>query len=948
MLYKGTGIFLMILTTLTGAAEEVFSGAEWLQDPRFAEIETIDFYHKENEKGPEPEGPKNIHTLFRKTIQLREKPVSALLAITGDDYYKLYINGVFAVQGPEPGYPFVHPYYWLDASEFLEAGENCLAAHCFYQGLLNRVWNSADNRAGFIAALEVTYADGEKERFTTDTTWKYHDLRAFSSEETTGYSTQFIEDIDMRLVPADWRRADFDDSAWKTPAAGFQDHHFVRQITPPLQVRRVTPARIEAVEDGRWFYDFGMEIAGHTRIRIQGPEGHVITVRHGEELKAPEKVRYKMRCNCTYEEKAVLTGEKDLIEFYDYRAFRYMEILDAPEEPEVWVDARHHPFDPEKAAFKSEYDRIESIWTLCRNGVWTGSQGGFLDCPTREKGTYLGDAVITARSHMWLTGDTSLTKKTIWDFMQSRRICPGIMAVAPGSFMQEIAEYSLQYPLLLREYYRHSGDREFLEEAVDTVFDGLYGYFAAYENDAGLLTGMDEKWVLVDWPKNLRDGYDYDYAEKRANTVLNAFYYGALRTGAELLRELGRDATLFEARADRVEKAFAEYIADPDTGLYLDAPGSSHSALHANAIPLAFGLTAGADPAKMIALIRKKRLNCGVYIASYVIEACFRNGAADLGWELITSDDLHSWNTMLEAGATTCMEAWGPDQKWNTSFCHPWSSSPIYLLAEHVLGLSPAEPGWKKIRVAPRAIPDLPAMKLTVPHPAGRITVQYTPGESYRVTVPEGVPVEADAPAGIPVTVNDTRSHARPILTLEDRQFLEKQGWQQRAGGKTGVWVDADNQRFTILEGMQPIWQGDCSTAEAGIGCIEDSLQTPPGWHRVAAKSGEDAPIGRVFRARRATDERWRPGTETGEDLVLTRVIWLEGLEDGVNRGKDAEGRVVDSKKRCIYIHGTNQEDRIGTPASHGCVRLLNDDVIEAFQRIPEGAPVLITKRFGE
>jgi lipoprotein-anchoring transpeptidase ErfK/SrfK len=77
---------------------------------------------------------------------------------------------------------------------------------------------------------------------------------------------------------------------------------------------------------------------------------------------------------------------------------------------------------------------------------------------------------------------------------------------------------------------------------------------------------------------------------------------------------------------------------------------------------------------------------------------------------------------------------------------------------------------------------------------------------------------------------------------------------------------------------------------------------------------------------------------------VLTRILWLDGLEPGRNKGRLADGTLVDSKQRYIYIHGTNGEDVIGKPSSHGCIRLLNDDVITAFNLIAVGTPVLITE----
>ena len=101
----------------------------------------------------------------------------------------------------------------------------------------------------------------------------------------------------------------------------------------------------------------------------------------------------------------MLADGENVIEFYDYRAFRYIEILDAPSEPEVWVDVRHHPFDTQAARFSSSDELLDRIWELCKAGVRYGSQGGFLDCPSREKGQYLGDALLTGHSHLLLTGD---------------------------------------------------------------------------------------------------------------------------------------------------------------------------------------------------------------------------------------------------------------------------------------------------------------------------------------------------------------------------------------------------------------------------------------------------------------------------------------------------------------------------------------------------------------
>ena len=122
------------------------------------------------------------------------------------------------------------------------------------------------------------------------------------------------------------------------------------------------------------------------------------------------------------------------------------------------------------------------------------------------------------------------------------------------------------------------------------------------------------------------------------------------------------------------------------------------------------------------------------------------------------------------------------------------------------------------------------------------------------------------------------------------------------------------------------------STARNGAGELEGSFCTPRGAHRIAQKIGEGAPLFAVFKARVATGEIWTPqleAEEPGRDWILSRILWLDGLEPGKNQGGD-----VDSHARYIYIHGTNEEDKIGTPVSHGCIRMRNADVAALYDLV--------------
>lgn len=143
----------------------------------------------------------------------------------------------------------------------------------------------------------------------------------------------------------------------------------------------------------------------------------------------------------------------------------------------------------------------------------------------------------------------------------------------------------------------------------------------------------------------------------------------------------------------------------------------------------------------------------------------------------------------------------------------------------------------------------------------------------------------------------------------------------------------------------QPSDEGDIllcqfavSTARNGAGELEASFCTPRGAHRIAQKIGADAPLFSVFKARVETGEIWTPeldAEEPGRDWILSRILWLEGLEAGKNQGGD-----VDSHDRYIYIHGTNEEDKIGSPVSHGCIRMRNTDVAALFECVQIGTRV--------
>jgi hypothetical protein len=154
------------------------------------------------------------------------------------------------------------------------------------------------------------------------------------------------------------------------------------------------------------------------------------------------------------------------------------------------------------------------------------------------------------------------------------------------------------------------------------------------------------------------------------------------------------------------------------------------------------------------------------------------------------------------------------------------------------------------------------------------------------------------------------------------------------------ITVDFRNQRLRLLDGDEILMDVPVSTAGNGPGERMGSECTPRGRHLVRAKIGDGAPMGSIFVGRRATGECFHPrlrAQHPDRDWILTRILWLSGLEPGRNRLGD-----VDTMRRLIYIHGCPDDVVLGTPGSHGCIRMRNADVVELFDRVPVGTAVLL------
>lgn len=147
------------------------------------------------------------------------------------------------------------------------------------------------------------------------------------------------------------------------------------------------------------------------------------------------------------------------------------------------------------------------------------------------------------------------------------------------------------------------------------------------------------------------------------------------------------------------------------------------------------------------------------------------------------------------------------------------------------------------------------------------------------------------------------------------------------------IQVKISTQKLQFLEKGELVKEYDISTSKYGIGNKVNSFKTPLGKHKILEKLGDGVPCGGIFKQKKYRGENCFELDSTDEDLITSRIFILEGLEAGKNDN---------SRKRAIWVHGTQQEELIGKPASHGCIRLGNEDMIELFDLVKVGTIVMI------
>ncbi len=543
----------------------------------------------------------------------------------------------------------------------------------------------------------------------------------------------------------------------------------------PLATSRIKPVRITTKTDRHYFVDFGKAAFGTVELTLTSPEaGRHIEIHLGEVCSQPDSIdrnpggsrRYR-QLELTLDEGAHTyrltippdrrnTGPQAIKmpeSIGEVMPFRYCEVVNSPstlDASTICQIAVHYPFDEEASRFHSSDPVLNDVWELCKYSIKATSFCGVYVDGDRERIPYEADAYINQLCHYCVDREYTMARYT-HEYLMTHPTWP--------------TEWILHSVLMAWVDYLYTGDTDSIEHFYDDLKAKTLLTLAREDGLISTQTGLVSDTVLasihfqgtlrdiVDWPHGnilgLQGGYGEtdDFEFKPINTVVNAFHYRALVLMSRIAQALGeeRDATRFASAAAKVRQSFNDKLLDKNKGVYIDGEGSTHSALHANMFPLAFGLVPPEYVESVAAFVQNRGMVCSVYGAQYLLEALYEAGLDDFALHLMTDRDTdRSWPHMIyDVGTTITLEAWDNKYKPNQDWNHAWGAAPANIIPRCLMGVEPVEPGFAKVRIRPQ-VGSLTRGSLDLPTVRGTIHVDFeaVKGQSFilNVTTPANMP----------------------------------------------------------------------------------------------------------------------------------------------------------------------------------------------------------------
>ena len=719
-------------------------------------------------------------SLLRTAVSVGRSPiVRARVYASAGQQYDLRVNGVRVAHGPSFSYPDESYYEATDVTRQVQAGrENVLAvvAHWETPGQ-----GRPASVPGFIARVVIDHADGSTQVVTTDNSWRAH-----SGPWVPGLARNdegdFVEHIDARLTQLGWDRAGFDDRTWPNaevlgvhPVAPFL-HLFAARTH--IVERPLTPVRLTRLADGATVVDFGAVNAATPIVKFHtGHAGRAVTIVGGYLLDPNGHVSTTRGVQQTdmhwdYTERA---GAQEFRPF-SYLGFRYLEVIGAAEPlraADVNAVARHASVPDEHAAqFHTSKPALDAVWNLARHSSLNASQEQFVDTPTREKGAFMDpfDSPVV----MAAFGDRAMTFEALRDFARSQaRYWPDgrVNVVYPnGDGKRDIPDSTEQYVEWVWQTYLTTGNREQLASLYPVV-KNISDYVArAIDPTTGLVTdlpggGDDYLYGIVDWPPQMRYGYD---VKTVARTTENILAFDVFHRVSQMARALDRpddEIGLPGVRANSLGRAIQARLRRPDgvfvDGLHADGTASTHASQLANAYAVVYQV-AGTDHGAIADHLVRLKNAMGVSTFPNLLLALHALGRDDAVVAALADVHRPGYAKILQQGATYIWEAWDARQTGDSE-SHAWGSPVLTALNDDILGVRGVLPGGAELAIATPKLTPMHARGVVVTQ-RGRVPIAWTRGPKGRFSLEVTIPANVVATVSVSAArVTDVRDGGRSL-----------------------------------------------------------------------------------------------------------------------------------------------------------------------------------------
>jgi alpha-L-rhamnosidase len=716
---------------------------------------------------------------FRQTVELDEKPKHFNVHVSADNRYRLYVNGVSVIAGPQRSDVMHWRYEEIDLAPFLREGNNVIAAVVWHWGEHKPVAQHSF-RMGFLirgATAEETLID------TGTTVWKSFANNAYAAlpvtrEQVGGYyASPPGESLDSSRYPWGWRDAGYDDSAWQAAevvrvardrgrfpfnAGGWQ---LVARSIPAMDEHRVRFAAVRRTEgvskDEKFLQNNGALIVpanttatvlldqshltnAYFRMEASHGAGSQVSVTYAEALKDENGIKGHRdeiagkKISGIVDRFRIGGGENREFQTLWFRTYRYVELnIETGDEPLEINDVgglyTAYPYSL-NAKFKSDTPWLEDMWEINWRVLRLCAWETYFDTPYYEQLQYIGDTRLQALLSLYMSGDDRLVRQALTHFDLSR-IPEGITASRyPSDLGQYIPTFSLFWVAMVHDYWMHRDDKEYVRSMLPGVRSVL-SWFEDKVDDTGLV-GPLPFWPFADWADEWDEGMAPGGKDGHSLMITLQYAY-ALQRAAELERSYGggEEADRLQDLADSLLEAARIKGYDSDKGLFRDSLEESTFSQHTNTMAVLTGAAQGGERRAIMerVLDDKSLVQAGYYFSFYILEAIREAG---LGHRYI--EQLEPWQDMLALGLTTTPEKPPPSR----TDSHAWAAHPNYGLLATVLGIRPAAPGFTSVVISPN-LGSLQEAEGQMPHPLGDIHVSLKrvdqDGIKARVTLPDGL-----------------------------------------------------------------------------------------------------------------------------------------------------------------------------------------------------------------